>query len=173
MKKALRWLDANLEPMMMNIAYVGMAALVFQQVVLRFLFKTQVGWGSSVAIYLFIWVTWMGASYNVRKRTHLNFGEVRAALPYGMQFACLIIDAVLWVGLASVVIYYSIFQIELLRMNFAFVPGTTDLMQWWFYTIIPLGWSLIILRALQNLWTDVATFRRGEPFTLRAPAVAD
>ncbi len=173
MKKALLWLDDNIEPVLMNIAYVVMAGLVFEQVVLRFIFKTQVAWSSGVAVYMFIWVTWMGASYNVRKRAHLTFGEIRTQLPYAMQFVCLIVDAVLWVSLAVVVIYFAFEQIELLQMNFAFVPGTSDLMQWWFYLIMPFGWGMIVLRAVQNLWDDVRAFRRREPFQLGAPSMAE
>ncbi|WP_420730052.1 TRAP transporter small permease [Hwanghaeella sp. 1Z406] len=173
MKKVILWLDDNLEPILIYVAYAMMAGLVFEQVVLRFLFKTQVAWSAGVAIYMFIWVTWLGAAYNVRKRSHLTFGEIRSQMPYVMQFFCLLIDAVLWVSLSVVVIYYALGQIELLQMNFAFVPGTSNLMQWWFYLIMPLGWGLIILRALQNLWQDIATFRRREPFQLNSQAIAE
>ncbi|MCT8971505.1 TRAP transporter small permease [Microbaculum marinisediminis] len=173
MKKIIHWLDSNIEPILMNIAYVVMAVLVFEQVVLRFVFKTQIAWSSAVAIYMFIAVTWLGAAYNVRQRSHLNFGEVRSVLPYGAQFVCLILDAVLWVSLAGVVIYYAVDQIELLQMNFAFVPGTSDLMQWWFYLIMPFGWGLIVLRALQNLWQDIGHYRRREPFLLGSPSMVE
>ncbi|MBP5856530.1 TRAP transporter small permease [Marivibrio halodurans] len=173
MKKAILWLDDNIEPILIYIAYAAMAGLVFEQVVLRFLFKTQVAWSAGVAIYMFIWVTWLGAAYNVRKRAHLTFGEIRAQMSYGMQFVCLIIDALMWVSLAVVVIYYALDQIDLLQMNFAFVPGTSNLMQWWFYLIMPFGWGLIILRAVQNLWQDIAAFRRREPFKLNAHAMAE
>lgn len=163
---ALAWLDDNIEPVFMNIAYVAMVAIVFEQVVLRFVFKTQIAWSTSVAIYMFIWLTWLGASYNVKTRSHLAFSEIRTRLPYSGQFACLILDAVLWVSFAVVVIYYTSEQVVILHENFAIVPGTSDLMQWWFYLISPIGWSLIIFRALQNLWKDVRAYRRGEPFNL-------
>lgn len=173
MKKFLSWLNENVEPVLMIIAYAVMAILVFEQVLLRFVFKTQIGWSSTVAVYMFIWVTWLGASYNVRKRSHLSFGEVRAVLPYGLQFACLLLDAALWLSLSAIVIYYSIFQIELLQMNYSIVPGTTNVMQWWFNVIMPFGWGLIILRTVQNLWEDIAAFRKREPFVLNMPMIAD
>lgn len=172
MKKAFVWLDDNLEPILIIFAYVAMAALVFQQVVLRFVFKTQIPWGTSVAIYMFIWVAWMGAAYNVKKRAHLNFGEIRARLPYPMQFVCLVIDTVLWISFAAVVMYYAFDQIEILQMNYAIVPGADNLMQWWFYLIMPLGWGLIIFRALQNLWYDIDAFRHGRPFDFGSTAMA-
>ena len=173
MKKIFLWLDEHLEPTVMHVAYVIMALIVFEQVVLRFVFKTQVAWSTGVSVYMFIWVTWMGASYNVRKRSHLSFGEIRARLPYPAQFACMVADAVLWISMAVVVIYYSVEQIFLLRDNFALVPGTSDMMQWWFYTSNPIGWGLIIYRALQNLRQDISTFRRREPFAVAAVAMSE
>jgi TRAP-type C4-dicarboxylate transport system permease small subunit len=41
-------------------------------------------------------------------------------------------------------------------------------MQWWFYLATPLAWSLIIVRALQNLYQDWRRYRSGEPFQLQA-----
>ena len=171
--KVMYWLNENLEPVMMNFCYASMTILVFLQVVLRFGFENQISWGSSVAIYMFIWVAWMGASYNVRKRSHLNFGVIRGSLPYKAQFVCLLMDAFLWVSMSVVVIYFSIPQIQTLKDNFAFVPGSFDMMQWWFYTIGPIGWGLIIFRALQNLWEDIRTFQRGESFVLSGGAICE
>ena len=163
LKQAVLWLDKNLEPVVMNVCYVLMTLLVFLQVVLRFGFSTKIPWGTSVAIYMFIWVAWIGASYNVRTRSHLCFGVVRAILPYLAQFICRLVDALMWISLSALVIYFSIDQVAALERNFAVVPGSFGLMQWWFYTIGPIGWSLIIFRALQNLYQDVQCYRRGQP----------
>lgn len=161
----LKWLDRNLEPVFMNVAYATMVVLVVAQVVLRFGFSSQIPWGTSVAIYMFIWVAWVGASYNVRQRTHLSFNVIRETLPYSAQFLCMILDAILWISFAVVAVYYSAHQVESLQRNFAFVPGSFDMMQWWFYMVTPVAWGLIIIRALQNLYLDIRTYRRGEPFS--------
>ncbi len=52
-------------------------------------------------------------------------------------------------------------------MNFAIVAGTDDWMQWWFYLATPVGFGLIIIRAVQNMIEDTLTFRRGEPFSVQ------
>ncbi|SDL62532.1 TRAP-type C4-dicarboxylate transport system, small permease component [Modicisalibacter muralis] len=171
--KPLIWLDRYLEPVIMNIAYAAMVILVLAQVILRFGFSSQIPWGTSVAIYMFIWMAWVGASYNVRQRTHLSFSMVREKLPYAAQFTCLILDAFLWVSMAGVAVYYSIGQVKALQMNFAFVPGSFDMMQWWFYIIMPVSWGLVIFRALQNLWRDVNKYRHREPFEVIGSPLAE
>ncbi len=169
----LSWIDRNIEKIVILICYVSMAGIIFVEVIRRFVFQSQAAWSTTIPIYLFLWVTWMGAAYNTRIRTHLRFDEVRVRLPYIGQFACLCLDALLWIVFAGIVIFYSVEQVQLSYDNFAIVQGTDDVMQWWFYLATPIAWSLLVIRALQNLWQDVAAFRAKEPFTLQTSILGD
>ncbi len=160
----LRWLDRNLEKTVILIAYSTMALIIVMAVVQRYFFSYQSAWSSTITIYLFLWVTWMGASYNTKIRAHLSFSELRERFPYTVQFACLTLDAILWVVFGVLVSYYTYEQVKLVHDNFAIVQGTDHVMQWWFYLATPLSWTLLIVRAMQNLFQDWQTFRRGEPF---------
>lgn len=169
----LRWLDQNVERVIILVSYVAMAGIIFVEVLRRFLFNQQEAWSSTIPIYLFLWVTWMGASWNVRIRTHLRFDELRSRMPYAAQFGCILLDAVLWIVFAGIVIFYAVEQVQLSYMNFAIVQGTDNVMQWWFYLATPLAWSLLVIRVLQNVWQDVHKFRAGEPFTHSASILGD
>ncbi|TVU70542.1 TRAP transporter small permease [Cobetia crustatorum] len=166
------WLDAHLEQVIILVAYSGMAGIIFVEVIRRFFFGLQAPWSTSIPVLLFLWLTWFGASLNVKKRTHLSLNEIRMKLPRGGQFACLILDAVLWIGFGMMVIYFTTTQVELAYNNYAIVPGTDNVMQWWFYLATPLAWILIIYRVLQNLYADWLTYRRGESFNLQ-PSIMD
>lgn len=163
----VRWLDENIEKAIILINYVAMAGIIFVEVIRRFLFNEQAAWSSTIPIYLFLWVTWIGCTYNVKIRTHLRFDELRVRMSYGGQFACLVLDAVLWTGFAVIVIYFSIEQVWLSYANFAIVQGTDDIMQWWFYTATPIAWTLLIVRVLRNLVEDYGLYRKGEPFQIQ------
>ena len=169
----VRWLDANIEKIVILICYSTMAGIIFVEVIRRFLFSEQAAWSTTIPIYLFLWVTWMGAAYNTKIRTHLRFDEFRMRMPYGAQFACLCLDALLWVIFAIIVVIYSTEQVYLAYDNFAIVQGTDNVMQWWFYLATPLAWTLLVFRALQNLWQDLQTYRRGEPFTLQVSMLGE
>ncbi|MAY72908.1 MAG: hypothetical protein CME82_15820 [Halomonas sp.] len=168
----IKWLDANLEKVIILVSYSGMAGIIFVEVIRRFFFSLQAPWSTSIPVLLFLWLTWFGASLNVKQRTHLSLNEIRMRLPYTGQFACQVLDAVLWIGFGALVIHFTIAQVELAHMNFAIVPGTDNVMQWWFYLATPLAWALIIFRVLQNLASDIARFRRREPFNLQ-PSIMD
>ncbi len=162
----LRWIDQNLEKTVILISYSTMAGIICVEVVRRFVFGVQAPWSTSVPVLLFLWVTWVGAAYNVRQRTHLSLNEVRLRLPYTIQFCLLILDAVLWIIFAVIVIYYSTEQVGLAYDNYAIVQGTDNVMQWWFYLATPVGWTLIIYRVLENLYEDWQAYRLREPFNL-------
>ena len=169
----LRWIDRNIEKIVILICYASMTAIIFVEVIRRFAFNEQAAWSTTIPIYLFLWVTWMGAAYNVRIRTHLRFDEIRVRLPYTAQFACLCLDAALWILFAVIVVVFSTQQVQLSYDNFAIVQGTDDVMQWWFYLATPVAWILLVVRALQNLREDWRTFQSGQPFKIQTSMLGE
>ena len=169
----VKFIDKNLEKTVILIAYLSMAGIIFVEVIRRYVFQEQAAWSTTIPVYLFLWVTWFGAAYNVRARSHLRFSEFRQKLPYTLQFAALCLDFILWVAFAAIVITFTTEQVQLQHMNFAIVPGTTNVMQWWFYLATPVAWALLIFRAFQNLLEDWKTYRSGEPFDLAMSVVSE
>ncbi len=169
----LKWIDRNIEKIVILICYATMAGIIFVEVIRRFLFNQQAAWSTTIPIYLFLWVTWMGAAYNVRIRTHLRFDEFRVRMPYNAQFACLCLDAFLWIVFAAIVVVFALDQVQLSYDNFSIVQGTDDVMQWWFYLATPVAWTLLVVRALQNLSADWQTWHRGEPFTIQTSMLGE
>ena len=169
----LRWIDANAERAIILVSYVVMAGIIFVEVIRRFAFNQQAAWSSTIPIYLFLFVVWMGCSYNVRIRAHLRFDELRVRLPYTAQYLCLCLDGLLWIVFSLVVVYFTLEQVSLSRMNFSIVQGTDNMMQWWFYAATPAAFMLLIFRVLQNAWDDWRSFRSGQPLVVQASVFGD
>lgn len=169
----LRLFDSNLEKAIILVNYVAMTAIIFVEVIRRFLFNEQAAWSSTIPIYLFLWIVWVGCAYNVRIRAHLRFDELRTRLPRGGQFACLLLDAVLWIIFSVIVIVYSLEQVLLSYDNFAIVPGTDNVMQWWFYIATPFAFALLIFRVLQNVVEDVRVYRSGGALKVHTSVFGD
>ncbi len=172
-KSVLSWLDDNIEKVFILVSYTAMGSIIFVEVIRRFAFSVQSPWSTTIPIYLFLWLTWMGTSYNTKNRSHLRFSEVRERLSYNNQFACLVLDSVLWYAFGAVVIYYAIEQVQISYDNFSIVSGTDDVMQWWFYLATPLAWSLLLFRVTQNLLHDIKCFRDKEPLITQASMFGD
>ncbi len=171
--KALYWAFQNIEKFFIITSYGAMTAIIFIEVIRRFMFNEQSAWSTTIPIYLFLWLAWMGASYNTQKRSHLRFTEMRERLSYRGQFACLILDAVLWFIMGAVVIYFSVEQVYISYDNFSIVQGTDDVMQWWFYLATPMAWALLLVRVTQNFVGDCRDFKAGRPLAVHAPTFGD
>jgi len=172
-KSTLSWINENIEKVVILISYSAMGSIIFVEVIRRFVWNQQSPWSTTIPIYLFLWLTWMGTSYNTKNRSHLRFNELRERLSYNSQFACLLLDSILWYAFGAIVIFFSIEQVQISIDNFAIVQGTDDVMQWWFYLATPLAWSLLLFRVTQNLWHDIGCFRAKSPLITQASLFGD
>jgi TRAP-type C4-dicarboxylate transport system permease small subunit len=163
---AIKWLDRNAERTMILVAYSLMAGIIVVAVIERFVFRSQIPWSTSIPIYLFLWVTWIGCSYNVKQRTHLTFNELRLRMSYQWQYFCVSLDGILWLVFGAMVTYYTYQQTVLAYNNFAIVQGTDNMMQWWFYLATPVAWILLMFRVLQNMRQDYQRYRLRQPFLI-------
>ena len=169
----LRWLNDNTEKTIILVCYLAMTGIIFVEVIRRFAFGQQAPWSSTIPIYLFLWVTWIGCAYTAKQRSHLRFEEFRARLPYAGQFCCMVLDHLIWIGFSIMIIYFASEQVWLSYDNFAIVQGTDDVMQWWFYMATPVAFVMLIFRVLQNLLEDIRCYRAGEPFHIKAEMAGD
>lgn len=49
-----------------------MTLVVFVQVVMRYVFANSLSWSEELARFIFLWLSWVGASYAVRERSHFR-----------------------------------------------------------------------------------------------------
>lgn len=171
--RAVPPLDRTLEPTVMVTSYLLIGGIIFVEVIRRFGFGVQAPWSTTIPPFLFLVMTWVGCSWNVRLRTHLAFSEFRNAMPRPLQMACLTLDAVLWVGFAWVVVVTSTRVAANSAANFQIMLGTDDVMQWWFLVTVPIAFVLLAARAIENLGQDFARYRTEGPLVEQAVIGAD
>ncbi|MDA7425529.1 TRAP transporter small permease [Thalassococcus lentus] len=162
------FIERTLERTIMVVSYLAIAFIIFWGVVDRFIFSNQQPWSTTIPPLLFMIMAWFGASFNIRKRTHLSFSEFRTAMPRGAQFACLWLDAALWFGFALILFVTTARQTALSASNFAIVLGTDNTMLWWFLITAPFAALLMAGRAIQNIRDDIRNWRSGEPLIKQA-----
>ena len=147
----IRWLDTNVERVLMLVMYVFMALIVGGEAIRRYLLGVQTQWGGTAAIHAFIFLSWLGCAYHVRRRTHIRFDGLRAKMSARAQRLALALDDVLWLVLAAIVIQHSATLVSM-HMNLgATMEGTDDFPYWIAVAVVPATWALIAFRALQDL----------------------
>lgn len=155
------WVERKFESTVMVSTYLLIGAIIFVEVVRRFVFNVQAPWSTTLPPFLFLIMTWAGCAYNVKLRTHLSFAEFRMNMPRSMQFLCLTIDAVLWIGFSWIVIVTSTQVAANSAANFQILLGTDNILQWWFLVSVPLSFILIAARAMENWLEDYRNYRNG------------
>lgn len=81
MRKGLKWLDVNFEPLLAIILFFVMVILVAGQVILRFVFQAGFSWAEELARYLFVWVIYFCISYASRNSRHIKLSVVLNLFP--------------------------------------------------------------------------------------------
>lgn len=165
--KYVPWIERKLESTVMVSAYLLIGAIIFVEVFRRFVLNQQAPWSTTLPPFLFLIMTWAGCAYNVKLRTHLAFAEFRMNMARPLQFFCLTLDAILWIGFAWIVVVTSTQVAANSAANFQILLGTDNILQWWFLVTVPLSFILIAARAMENWLVDFNNFRSGN--TLIAP----
>jgi TRAP-type C4-dicarboxylate transport system permease small subunit len=58
-----------------------MTAIIFMQVILRYIFLAPLSWPEESARYLLIWISCLGSAYAVRKGMHISVVFIKENLP--------------------------------------------------------------------------------------------
>ena len=155
------WFEKRFEATVMVSTYLLIGIIIFVEVFRRFILNVQAPWSTTLPPFLFLIMTWAGCAYNVKLRTHLAFAEFRTNMPRALQFGCLTIDALLWLGFSWVVVVTSTQVAANSASNFAILLGTDNVLQWWFLVSVPISFILIASRAMENWLIDLKNYREG------------
>ena len=160
--RTVPFIERHLEPTIMVISYLAIGYIIFAGVLQRFYLNGQPAWSTTLPPFLFLIMTWVGCSYNVKLRTHLAFAEFRKASPRVVQLFLLLLDAVLWLGFAWIVVVTTTQETVRAAANFAIMLGTDNTMQWWFLITVPIAFILLAARVMENASRDLKKFREGD-----------
>lgn len=156
----LKMLNSNLERWCLALLLGGMAAMIFIQVVLRYIFAESLMWAEELIRWMFIWSIWVGIAYAFKTREHIRITGLADVLK-GRRRALL--EIVLQVLIASFFLWCawlgwkqanspSILRQTSVVMHWPFTDqqiGTT-----WLYLSLPVGSALSVFRLCQNIAAD-------------------
>jgi TRAP-type C4-dicarboxylate transport system permease small subunit len=164
----LMLLERTPERTIVIYCYIVMAAIIFIGVIQRFVFSVQVPWSTTIPPLLFMVMAWYGATFNIRMRTHLSFTEFRSKFGRGGQLFWLTFDNALWLIFCIIAVTTTSRVTVNTYDNFAIVLGTDDVMRWWFMVTMPVCFTLLAARALENIVEDFGKYRNGDPMIEQA-----
>ena len=159
--KVLKFLDAKLEEYTMTVLTIVMTALIFLQVVMRYIFKDSPAWTEELSRYLFLWAIWIGASYGVKTHSHVRLTILTNKLGKKAQDVVNVIVWFLWTGF---IIFLVVKGYELVGkfLTSGQVSTAMHIPMWIAYASVPVGCTLMTFRLLQNAYLAIRDYKKGK-----------
>lgn len=139
----------------MALLLAGMTLLTFVQVVLRYVFNSGLLWALEGSTYMFAWLVLIGVSYGVRAHSHIGIDAAVKLLPApGRRVVGLVALALCL--LFAVLMLYGSYQYEYRLYRLGVDAQDIPVARWILGLCLPLGFSLLIVRLLEQGWLIVS-----------------
>lgn len=162
MKKLLVTIDRDGERWLLLVLYVYIVAVIFVEVVRRFVLDFSSIWGEETARYAFIYLVWIGAAAAVRDRAHIRIDVLLTFLPPRARTAIFLLGDVLMGVLATVILYLSIGPFLGSIKYGSVIEGLRVLRAWVLFAVL-FGFALLLFRVVQSIVCDLSDLRAGRP----------
>jgi len=131
-------------------AMAFMSLLLFVNVILRYVLLQPIAWAEEVALYLVVWVVFIGGSVAVRTRGHIAIDLLPLILPPSARRWLAVAVQVVTISFLAAFFWYSLQHTLRVRS----IDQLTPILQapmWLTYLAMPVGTFLMGLRTLQVL----------------------
>ena len=157
----------RVEELVGGAAFVGMTAIVFVNVVSRYVFNDPIPGADELATLCFTWAVFVGAAAGVRQRLHIGIEFIVNWFPPRGRAVLGLLVVVLIALFAGIIGVYGLKL--MLSGNFKLTP----VLQWpytWVYLAIPVGAALMLVRLLPIAGEHLARLRGRPGHELKSPA---
>jgi TRAP-type C4-dicarboxylate transport system permease small subunit len=151
--KILRKLDDHLEGTIMGTLLIGISFVILLQIVMRLL-KMSLSWPEEIARYFYVWSVFLSLAYTIRTKTNLRVDIVVNFFPAGARRIIETFLHLLNAVFFATLFYYSISVVISVKMSRQTSPAL-EIPMYAVYAIVPVGFLLAAVRALQQFYFGV------------------
>lgn len=152
--KILKFLNNRAEEIFLVILMVIAVILVSMQIITRYLLHIPLPWSEEIARYLFLWLTWVGASYATKERKHVSIDVLYSQLPEKAQLVCRVITVIVWMAFLFMMSRLGIKLTASVASGGQIAVGS-GIPMWIPYASIPTGMCLMLFRLIQCTIQDI------------------
>ncbi|MEK3905627.1 TRAP transporter large permease subunit [Oceanobacillus sp. FSL W7-1304] len=156
--KTLKFMDQRFEEVLIVLGFLTFIILINLQVINRYIlpfieFANITTWTEEVSRYIFIFVSFLGASLAIKKRDSIQVTALVDRFPSGLQKSIHIANTIFMLYFSYMIVKYGytliMFQFETGQTTPALsLPMAIP------YSAVPLGFLLMAIRLIQNLMQD-------------------
>lgn len=154
-----KWLDNNLEKIVVAVSTAIILVSCFLGVVSRYVFNMSLTWTEEVTLFFLIWLAYFGAALSVTRRRHLRV-ELIPIFFFRKKGQTMfsILANIVFLGFALFIIKES-FDLTIIAKNTNQVFAATGIPRWISITAVPIGFTVIAFRICQDTvqrWREYA-----------------
>ncbi len=155
-----QWLDENFEKIFLVAGLIAIICFITLQTFYRYIVSNLLEtagamvWTEEISRYIFIWITYFAVCVAIKKRSSIRIDIIYEKLPKRWQEISWIVVDGCFLLLTLVIAITGWGQIERLMQY----PQYTTALRIPFlvpYLILPIGFGLMSLRLIQNLWKQI------------------
>lgn len=150
LRELVDWIDQAVSKIERGFVCLLMPVVVvvtFLQVIFRYVLNQPLVWSEELAIYLFIWIAFLGASMGVATGGHYGIELLKNKLPTPLRLLC--------EGIIYLVSFYFLLTVAILGARMVIethhVSTSMQISMRWFYSAIPTGGFLMCVHLLAQL----------------------
>lgn len=152
--KILKWLDENFEEYFLMILLVMITLIMMLQIVMRYVFNASLSWPEELTRYCFVWSTFIGISYSIRRGTMLKIDAILSMMPKGMQKIIVVLTELIVLVFFGYLLFNSVEVVTGIYASGQKSPAI-GIPMYIIYSCTIVGFSLAVLRSFQVLVVSV------------------
>ena len=136
---------------------VAMTAVVFSQVIARYVLETPLSWSEELARFLLLWLSMLSAAYAFKTKSHFALRILVGTFPQKLQSAIALFVHGIVALFFAILLYYSV--VFVIGVSGHTAPALQISMQIPYASVV-VGSAVILLQVLRSMWLQL----RGQTF---------
>lgn len=134
-------------------------SLLMLEIITRYFFNNPLTWPEELIRFCFVAMIYLAISYTARQNKHIRIEVHLRFLSELWKVIILTIADILWIFYNIVIIYWSIPVIRGM-LRFPYTSSALKLPMSYLYLIIPIGFSLMTIRVIQQVYQRLLMFKQ-------------
>lgn len=159
-RNRLNFIYNHFEEILLVTLFAFMVAVIFLQVIMRYVFNNSLSWSEELGRFLFEWLTWIGISLGARMGQHIKITLLIDKFHNKGAQIVNIISEIIVIIICGLTIYYGV---ELSNMFISSNFTTIKISLAWGYASVIVGCGLMVIRSLVSITKSIMVFKTGIP----------
>lgn len=128
-----------------------MSIVVFLQVIMRYVFSDSLSWSEELARFVFLWLSWIGAAYAVKERSHFRVEMFAKMLKGNASKVFELLILFIWFIFSFLLTWYGT-KLVIFLVDTGQFSAAMEIPMAWPYASVPAGCAIMAIRLLIEMW---------------------